>query len=156
MEVIQKNKLTFLVGATFFAQVIVVASAFYLRSSSPTKVSADLAPVVKAPAVNTSSVQPINDATLSGDASSTVEASKEVVEVAPPAATELDSKTAMAALSSREVLPAGKVVVHTVKAGDTLTKIWTSHGGSYGGGVNAAKAFKEAGVSVSSPLGGEN
>ncbi|MDC0358336.1 peptidoglycan DD-metalloendopeptidase family protein, partial [Oligoflexia bacterium] len=37
---------------------------------------------------------------------------------------------------------------YTVKAGDTLTKIWTKNGGSYKGGLLAAKAFKQVGVSL--------
>ncbi|RMG40694.1 MAG: hypothetical protein D6719_10265 [Candidatus Dadabacteria bacterium] len=46
-------------------------------------------------------------------------------------------------------------VLYRVKSGDTLTKIWVSLGADYRGAIKAARAFKSAGVSLTSIKAGE-
>jgi len=48
------------------------------------------------------------------------------------------------------------VLVHTVKPGETLSSIWGKYGGNSSGGVAAAAAFKNAGLSVRSLRAGDD
>ena len=44
---------------------------------------------------------------------------------------------------------------YKVQSGDTLTKIWIAHGGTYQGGIKASKALEAAGVALASIRVGE-
>src|SRR5262245_35126746 len=66
--------------------------------------------------------------------------------------TESAAVAALPELNEAEQAPAvaaPHVVQKQVRKGDTLTKIWTDNGGTYAGGLSAAKAFKDAGVPMS-------
>jgi len=49
-----------------------------------------------------------------------------------------------------------EVLVHTVRPGETLSSIWGHYGGNASGGVAAAAAFKNAGLSVRSLRAGDD
>lgn len=51
--------------------------------------------------------------------------------------------------------PEGKQIVHVVAAGDTLTKIWKTHGATVAGALAASRALKELDANLPGLRGGE-
>ena len=149
MDIAQKNKLLFVLGATVLAQSAFILTGF-LSSGNQSPIASSESVAIRRERRQIAGESGVDHARTRAMMSPE---DQQVVapEVAPPPPAE---ETKSVEPPPQVEVPA-TAILHVVKSGDTLTKIWTLHGGTYAGGVKAAAAFKEAGVSLGSLRAGE-
>ena len=144
-SVVNQHKVISFIGGTILIQAFVLAAAFYLSSRNAVEYSSSSRITAVKSEKITEPVKPVIPTTESIE--------QNIVE--KPIAEELPAEQLIAEPAHETVTTVPdavepEVIPYTVKLGDTLTGIWTTNGGTYGGGLKAAAAFKKAKVSLNS------
>ena len=155
---VKKNKVLSLFSATAIIQLSIFLVGLYLLKDINTP-----EPVKVAIATEAAALESTTSESIDARAIEAIKPKKAAVaKVKAPAKKLKLKKTDPLALPKIEAKAPKKIIKttlgpieYTVKSGDTLSSIWTKNGGSYAGAISAAKAFKEAGVSLNTLRPGE-
>ena len=156
LDYIAANRLISFVAGTALLQLAVLGSGVYLRSTHGVVDTANPSISYVEPSTANQNLASVSNSSVSKSEPS-VKNQQLVASAAeaPKADIVSSDTTASAPVKSPSVNESSTTIKYKVQTGDTLAKIWVENGGTYAGGIKAAKAFAEAGTSVGAVRIGE-